>query len=610
MVADLKMSAPSNKKKQVPSNPKKKAGGKPVKLPKQTQKVQCTGMMPVGRILPVGPTPKAVSGKGKYKPRNMDHVSNWWDLAGEALPLLKKGAQLLGFGDYEVKSNSLLAAATDGQMGSQIPQIINSKYSNIVRHREYIGQVLGSTGPFTPTVQPINPGNQALFPWLSIQAKGYQRYRWKGLIFEYIPLSADYAANTAMGYVAFATQYNSLEAAFGNKTDMMQYEFSNEDKPSKVIMHPIECAPEQNTVTEFYVRDPDQAIDGDVRLSDIGKFTYATGGNPAADGYLGDLYATYEIEFFQPKGVLVEGTHMEGSYYTVSAGVANATPLGNGTGTYDSGSTMKPNYANTVLQINPGYKHVFALFKWTGGSVTTASPTTTGSNCTITNVGASGTQFVFPAVAATTFVWNAILTSSNINNGMSVTFGTGGTFPSSATFTAFVCQIPDFSFLPTLKKLDRLNRTRIADNSVAERITPNDILMKLIADGIISMSPRTIEARKETETEVIPSPCGFTYDVEELYKDVVRKPNYSILPLETRDKLRIQVLQSCKKVNEVLKEELNALCDQYCVPNCKWLRRDILGFKEEDSVLLIHYPQGSIYYFKGGLFKYGNDFHP
>jgi hypothetical protein len=481
-------------KKKINKNTPLKAAGKVAPTP--------------AKILPnqQKPIPVIVKGVGKYKTKKVPEKSyGWWDLAGDALPLFKKGAQLLGFGDYEVKSNSIAAQATEGQIGSQIPQIINSKYSNIVRHREYIGKVLGSTGAFTIVDHAINPGNNSLFPWLSIQAKGYQRYRWRGLIFEYIPLSADYAANTAMGYVAMATQYNVLENVFGNKRDMMQYEFSNEDKPSKVIMHPVECASDQNTVTEFYVRDGDQAVTGDQRLADIGRFTIATGGNPAADGYLGDLYASYEVEFFQPRGAQAEGGFAEGCEASVTTSVGNLAPLGQPVDlVIDAGSTLVvKTLGGLILRIPSGYKHVFVHLRWLGGSATNATATITPVNCTITYIGGASNGFLLSGSASTTYTWTGFLTSSDIDAVMDIQFGTGGTFPTSPTLFINIMQVPDYSNLPTLKAdFDRFNSKRVPDNSVPERISANDILLKLVSDGILSI-PKTDQMRIQTETESV-----------------------------------------------------------------------------------------------------------
>jgi len=65
------------------------------------------------------------------------------------------------------------------------------------------------------------------------------------------------------------------------------------------MVHPIECAAGQLVLSELYVRDGPAAI-GDKRMYDMGEFTIATGGQQT-DGILGELWCTYEVEFYQAK---------------------------------------------------------------------------------------------------------------------------------------------------------------------------------------------------------------------------------------------------------------------------------------------------------------------
>lgn len=380
---------------------------------------------------------------------------------------MARGAfKALGLGDYDLNSNVITAALSKGETGAQIPAMVNSKHSNIFRHKEYIGPVFGSTGEFSTTVQPINPGNEALFPWLSQIAFNWQRYRWRGLIFEYIPLSADYAANTAMGYVAMGTQYNPLEADFTDKTTMMEYEYTSERKPSELFMHPIECAPDQSTIVEYYIRDVNAVTpDSDLRFSDIGKFTVATGGNPSADGHLGDLWATYEIEMMQPKLSSVMGNDADVMSWTNSTGVTGAAPYGTGAGTYDDSNTLDVEVDPATFKLTfpeTGTKYL-VVWWWRGGSVTVVAPLIgTATGLTISYL-INGAVFTSGTGANPTLAGTCFVTIDHTTSEHTLLMGVAGTLPSSCAVQIVVAKVPSGV---SRKRGDLFNKTRKADNSV------------------------------------------------------------------------------------------------------------------------------------------------
>jgi hypothetical protein len=245
---------------------------------------------------------RALYDKRKAKKRSgKKSGGSWWDTAEKAAGMLGKVAPLLmGFGDYEVDTNSVAAAATDGKIGGNIPLMVNTHCANIIHHREYIGAVMGSTAPFTPKTYDLNPGIEESFPWISKIANCYTRYKWRGAVVEYEPLSSDYSATGLLGYCALATQYNPLEPEFSDKRQMLNHEFSTEVKISKVGVHPLECAKNQMSIDEYFIRSQRPPANADIRFYDLGRLTVATGSNPA-NTQIGDLWITYEIEFFQPK---------------------------------------------------------------------------------------------------------------------------------------------------------------------------------------------------------------------------------------------------------------------------------------------------------------------
>jgi len=173
---------------------------------------------------------------------------------------------------------------------------------------------MGSTAAFTPVQYALNPG-MAFMPWISPIAACYTKFKWRGAVVEYIPLASDYASTGVLGFVAAATQYNPLDAPFGDKLTMMNHEFSNEKKISMPLTHPIECAPSQMAIEEYFIRDGPPPPNADLRFYDLGTLTIATGGNPV-DTQIGDLWVTFEVEFYQPKIKSDVGTKTDVMTYT------------------------------------------------------------------------------------------------------------------------------------------------------------------------------------------------------------------------------------------------------------------------------------------------------
>lgn len=238
---------------------------------------------------------------------------------------------LTGFGDYEVESNSFLP----GKLGGDPPIIRNTtNNSHVVHHREYIGDVYAATA-FTISTYPLNPGLLRTFPWLSQQADSYEQYKFRGLVFEFKSMSSDAvlssSASSSLGTVIMSTQYNALEEPFSDKRTMENYEYANSCKPSLSMLHPIECKMSQTTVSELYVRTGLTGV-GDQRLYDLGNFSLAVQGmqGAAPNQVIGELWCSYEIEFYKPKLLLGSGALLSDHFYGTGTNVFTQTdPLGN-----------------------------------------------------------------------------------------------------------------------------------------------------------------------------------------------------------------------------------------------------------------------------------------
>lgn len=383
---------------------------------------------------------------------------------------------ITGFGDYQLNSNTIMTG------GMSPPQVVNTinKGGIVIRHREYLTDI-NATVAFTSTTISLNPGLTASFPWLSQIAPAYEEYRWRGLLFEFKSLSSDAvlssATSSALGSVMMSTQYNALLPPFVDKRTMDNYEFANSSKPSCTFIHPVECKASQTPLTMFYVRNG-AITSGDLRLYDLGNFQIATQGMQAASGVAGELWATYEIEFFKPRFTI--GVDQQADHFAFISPVAATAPMGNSqasTGA-QAGSNLGGNISvSGIYFFNPniGEGTYLLLYYFTGttssGGGLTWSPSFT--NCTRTLSWSGANQFLSPPVGTntTTVFYGTVVTLQSVGASFTVGAYTGPTVAQSGGL--FVIQMP--AALITLGKLmSSMKKTIGGDVMSRLDMTPQD----------------------------------------------------------------------------------------------------------------------------------------
>lgn len=213
------------------------------------------------------------------------------DFGGGALQTV---AKLFGHGDYSAAptSNSVLA----GQANATFK---NEGRGLRVCHREFITDVVSSTA-FVNRSLPINPALPSTFPFLSQIARLFENYKMDGLVFEYVS-SSGMVTNTssALGTVIMATDFNSYGSPFANKQAMESYEWAISAVPYQSFAHCVECAPGERHTNTLFTREG--AYEGSLLDYDLGKFQYATVGQPTDGGVLGELWVTYDVVLYKPR---------------------------------------------------------------------------------------------------------------------------------------------------------------------------------------------------------------------------------------------------------------------------------------------------------------------
>jgi len=217
-----------------------------------------------------------------------------------------KLAQLVGFGAYKVRANSLMPSVklSEGQL---VPSFADVNIGTRVRHREFISDITLSgshAGAFVNQTFVINPGNSGTFPWLSTIAQNYDQYEIKGMVFEFVSTASEsFTGAIALGQVCLATDYDVTDPAYTSLLEMQNSQYSISSKPSRDMLHPIECDPKQTNNKLLYVRQNVPATTAtDIRDYDFGNFQVAYSGIPTGTtGALGQLWVTYDIVFHKPQ---------------------------------------------------------------------------------------------------------------------------------------------------------------------------------------------------------------------------------------------------------------------------------------------------------------------
>jgi len=399
-----------------------------------------------------------VKGQGGYFGDLVGKAGSWLGgMAGNALDTV-----VSGLGEYKVKANTLME--TQGP-----PAVRNSKTTFAMQHREFISDVYGST-TFNLASYPINPGVAATFPWLASQALSYEQYKIKGMLFEFISTSGTSigSTNTALGTVIMATEYNSQLPLFTSKFQMENHEFANSFVPFKDNLHPIECAPSETTIDHLYVRVGSGTTYNPL-LYDMGIFQIATVGMQAGVTAIGELWVTYDVEFFKPTIPTTSGgTQSVHLYWNSNLGSAPTPSLPYANMTYKTGGSGNTSATQTTIPVPTVGRYVFA-YVVTGASTATALPgvAVVGGNVVLAFTTASSTG-VPTAVSigapvgggtTTTMIFMAcfdITTPVGAAGALSSVGIIGGTFPTSVSVVDFYIWSvgTGFSTLPSRKMVD------------------------------------------------------------------------------------------------------------------------------------------------------------
>jgi hypothetical protein len=171
--------------------------------------------------------------------------------------------------------------------------------TNIVEQDELIGTFQGST-PFFTRGFVIQPGDSAVFPFLSAIASQYQRYKFLGLTFYWKPIVTAYSAAGQSGQAALSCDF---DAGGGDPTSMRVVEATD---PHTVFMPymqgRLDLDPRRLTPVSqgLYVRNGPVPPGQDPKTFDAGRVFLSFYGVPLTDADIGELHVAYRVMLLNP----------------------------------------------------------------------------------------------------------------------------------------------------------------------------------------------------------------------------------------------------------------------------------------------------------------------
>jgi hypothetical protein len=184
-----------------------------------------------------------------------------------------------------------------------------------VKHKEFIGNVAGTTAFTQAFGLAINPGIAATFPWLSNIAQNWQAYRFKKLRFYYLTRTG----SNIPGSVILCPDYDAADSAPISEQVIDSYEDAKEDAPWKNIDCPLSPTAMHLMGPKKFIRLGNLPANQDVKTFDVGNmFVYTVDGTAVN---WGKVWVEYDVDLFTPQ--LPPG----GSSFTQVATINGATSM-------------------------------------------------------------------------------------------------------------------------------------------------------------------------------------------------------------------------------------------------------------------------------------------
>lgn len=269
--------------------------------------------------------------------------------------------------------------AESTQWTTRAPSIKSNHTSCRIVHEELVS-TLNVTGSGFNRIftKAINPGVVGLFPWLSSQSLGWEKYKFHRLTFSYRPRCSTTLAGSIMMY----PDYDPSDVPPSSEIDASTHQNFKEDAPWKAM--DVYCDKTQLAKDRYVVR-PDAVVPVGMSLADfnIGNLYMFINGFIEFGG-LGKLYVSYDIEFSIPQRITYTApvlTLNEPITYFNNSNTSNTSPFGIGSQIDPSVSTLKitaAGFVTTITGLEIGVKYYINCYCNGAVFASISTPTTIG----------------------------------------------------------------------------------------------------------------------------------------------------------------------------------------------------------------------------------------
>lgn len=298
--------------------------------------------------------------------------------------------RLFGRGDYEIRTNSLMANYGLPAAGPS-PALLfeDGKRGTRVVEREFLGDIKsgtlsGASTIFTNQAFRINPSDPTTFPWLSRLASNFDQWKPNGIVFEFRSTSSEFNGTTqALGAVILATDYDVYDNEYGSKAEAENADYSMSVKASDTAIHGIECAIDERPTKVLFCSST-TPTSGDRRMYDLGVFQLCSQGMSAADVTLGELWVSYDITFYKKQ--ISQLPLASEVYGTGTTGVSTTNYFGTDTALYKTPAAANVAVTSNTINFDPTVTaYYFVECAWT--ATTVANPFFTPTGCSVVSTG-------------------------------------------------------------------------------------------------------------------------------------------------------------------------------------------------------------------------------
>lgn len=195
--------------------------------------------------------------------------------------------------------------ATQTSYKPSAPAISRGGTSVRIRHRELIGNVVGSVPFAVVTTLFMNPGLSSTFPWLSSQARGWEMFRFNSLRLKYMTRTS----TSTVGSILMSADYDSADQPPLTEQTQATYMGTVEFAPWKDSTMQFNMAAMNRTLDRHYLRyDAALPTGVDIKTYDpavvyISAVDFAATGTAA-----GKLWVEYDVTLYTPQFVAPPAT--------------------------------------------------------------------------------------------------------------------------------------------------------------------------------------------------------------------------------------------------------------------------------------------------------------